>query len=157
MNRRFIFALVLVVFTLTFAFANFQQRRETRTGGAKEAGTFRGLMTVIYHVDDLQKAKEWYSGVLGIKPYFDKPFYVGFNVAGYELGLDPNMRGVSKGSSVVAYWGVRDAKVAYQRVQELGAKKHSDPQEVGGGIIVATVTDPFGNVENPHFKVESGE
>jgi predicted enzyme related to lactoylglutathione lyase len=56
---------------------------------------------------------------------------------------------------------VRDAKAAYQRAQELGAKKHSDPQEVGGGITVATVTDPFGNVfgiiENPHFKAESGE
>ncbi len=122
---------------------------------------FQGLRTVIYHVDDLPKAKEWYSSILGIKPYFDEQFYIGFNVGGYELGLDPNMHGVSRGSNVVAYWGVKDAVAAYQRVQELGAKKHSEPQDVGGGSIVATVTDPFGNgfglIENPHFKVDSGE
>lgn len=119
---------------------------------------FQGLRTVIYHVDDLQKAKQWYSSILGIKPYFDEPFYVGFSVGGYELGLDPNMQGVSKGNNVVAYWGVSDTASAYQSVLELGAQNHSEPQDVGGGIIVATVTDPFGNVfgiiENPHFKIE---
>ena len=134
---------------------------KTASRGAQEARMFQGLRTVIYHVDDLQKAKEWYSGILGIKPYFDEQFYVGFNVGGYELGLDPNMQGVSRGSNVVAYWGVKDAVTAYQRVQELGAKKHSEPQDVGGGITVATVTDPFGNVfgiiENPHFKVDGGD
>ena len=122
---------------------------------------FQGLRTVIYHVDDLAKAKAWYSSVLGIKPYFDEPFYVGFSVGGYELGLDPNMQGVSKGSNVVAYWGVKEAAAAYRRVLELGAENHSEPQDVGGGIIVATVTDPFGNVfgiiENPHFKVDGSE
>ncbi|HVG34851.1 MAG TPA: VOC family protein [Pyrinomonadaceae bacterium] len=122
---------------------------------------FQGLRTVIYHVDDLQKAKQWYSGILGIEPYFDEPFYVGFSVGGYELGLDPNMEGVSKGSNVVAYWGVKDAASAYQRVLELGAQKHSEPQDVGGGIIVAQVVDPFGNVfgiiENPQFKIEGGQ
>lgn len=122
---------------------------------------FQGLRTVIYHVDNLQQAKEWYSNALGIKPYFDEPFYVGFNVGGFELGLDPDMKGVSKGNNAVAYWGVSDAKAAYKRLQDLGAKKHSDPQEVGDGIVVATVTDPYGNVfgiiENPHFKIESGD
>ena len=120
---------------------------------------FQGLRTVIYHVDDLQQAKAWYASLLGAEPYFDEPFYVGFNVGGYELGLDPDMSGVAKGNNLVAYWGVKDAHAAYLRAEELGAKKHSDPQEVGGGIIVATVTDPFGNVfgiiENPVFKVES--
>jgi predicted enzyme related to lactoylglutathione lyase len=118
---------------------------------------FQGLRTVIYHVDDIAKAKEWYTRILGIEPYFDEPFYVGFNVGGYELGLNPDMTGVTKGSNVVAYWGVPDARAAHQRVQELGAANHSDPQDVGGGIIVATVTDPFGNVfgiiENPHFQL----
>jgi catechol 2,3-dioxygenase-like lactoylglutathione lyase family enzyme len=70
---------------------------------------FQGLRTAIYHVDDLDKAKAWYSAVLGKQPYFDQPFYVGFNV--------------------------------------------------GEGIRVATVLDPFGNVfgiiENPHFKIEN--
>jgi predicted enzyme related to lactoylglutathione lyase len=121
---------------------------------------FQGLRTVIYHVDDLTKAKEWYSELLGIKPYFDEPFYVGFNVGGFELGLDPDAQGVARGGNVVPYWGVEDATAAYRRAQELGAKQHAEPREVGGGIIVATVTDPFGNIfgiiENPHFKVEGG-
>ena len=59
---------------------------------------FQGLRTVIYHVDDLEKAKAWYGKALKIKPYFDKPFYVGFNVGGYELGLDPDMTGVKRGA-----------------------------------------------------------
>lgn len=121
----------------------------------------QGLRTVIYHVDDLLKAKEWYSAILGIEPYFDEPFYVGFNVGGYELGLDPDMEGVSTGDNVIAYWGVEDAKAEYTRVLELGAKNHSNVCEVGGGILVATVTDPFGNVfgiiENPHFRIETVE
>lgn len=51
---------------------------------------FLGLRTTIYPVTDLAKAKAWYSAVLGVKPYFDEPFYVGFNVGGFELGLDPD-------------------------------------------------------------------
>jgi predicted enzyme related to lactoylglutathione lyase len=118
---------------------------------------FQGLRTVIYHVDDLPRAKEWYAKLLGVGPYFDEPFYVGFNVGGYELGLDPDAEGVAGGGGVVAYWGVEDAVAAYHRARELGARAHAEPREVGGGIIVATVTDPFGNVfgiiENPHFKI----
>jgi predicted enzyme related to lactoylglutathione lyase len=128
---------------------------------ASEEKMIQGLRTVIYHVDDLQKAKQWYTAVLEIEPYFDEPFYVGFNVGGYELGLDPDMEGVSKGNNVVVYWGVEDIKTAYQKVEELGAKKHSDVQDVGGGIMVVTVSDPFGNIlgiiENPHFKIETAE
>jgi predicted enzyme related to lactoylglutathione lyase len=126
-----------------------------------EEKMIQGLRTAIYHVDDLLKAKQWYTTVLGIEPYFDEPFYVGFNVGGYELGLDPDTEGVSKGNNVVVYWGVKDIKTAYQRVQELGAEKHSDVQDVGGGILVATIADPFGNIfgiiENPHFKIETAE
>ena len=121
---------------------------------------FQGLRTVIYHVDDLDKAKAWYAEVLGVRPYFDEPFYVGFNVGGFELGLDPDLKGVTKGSNVVAYWGVKDIDVAYQRVLELGAQQQTEVQEVGGGIRVGTVTDPFGNVvgliENPNFKIDGG-
>ena len=123
---------------------------------SKDTPNFLGLRTAIYHAPDLAKAKSWYSKILGIEPYFDQPFYVGFNVGGYELGLDPDMEGVSRGNNAVAYWGVKDAAIAYERMIELGAKKHSDVTDVGGGICVATVTDPFGNVfgiiENPHFK-----
>ena len=52
---------------------------------------FLGLRTVVYKVSDLGRAKAWYTKVLGIEPYFDEPFYVGFNVGGYELGLDPDI------------------------------------------------------------------
>lgn len=118
----------------------------------------QGLRTVVYHVDDLDKAKDWYSMVLDKSPYFDEPFYVGFNVGGFELGLDPNMSGVKKGNNVEAYWGVPNAKDECKRLLELGAQEHTGVQDVGGGILVATVLDPFGNVfgmvENPHFKIE---
>lgn len=120
---------------------------------------FQGLRTVVYHVDDLGKAKEWYAKVLGVKPYFDQPFYVGFNVGGFELGLDPDAKDVKKGDAAVAYWGVADARASYLKLLQIGAKEHSAPREVGDKIIVATLIDPFGNVfgiiENPHFKIES--
>ena len=119
---------------------------------------FKGLRTVIYHVDELDTAKAWYSTALGINPYFDQPFYVGFSVGGFELGLDPDMSGVKKGDNAVAYWAVSNAEASYRRLLELGAKKHSDVQDVGGGIRVAAVVDPFGNVlgiiENPNFKID---
>ena len=120
-----------------------------------------GLRTVVYHVTDLAKAKAWYTQVLGQPPYFDESFYVGFNVGGYELGLDPDVSGVTKGGSAFAYWGVNDARGEYQRLLGLGAEKHGEVQEVGGDIRVATVSDPWGNIfgiiENPHFKLEGGE
>jgi predicted enzyme related to lactoylglutathione lyase len=117
----------------------------------------QGLRTTIYHVDDLDRAKAWYGEVLGVSPYFDQPFYVGFNVGGFELGLDPDGDGVEKGSNAVAYWGVEDAAAAFDRLLKLGATEWSAPQDVGEGIKVAKVQDPFGNVlgviENPHFKL----
>lgn len=117
-----------------------------------------GLRTAIYHVDDIEQGKAWYSQVTGIQPYFDQPFYVGFNVGGYELGLQPT-EGASaeKADGTVAYWGVEDAAAAHQRIIELGATPHEALQDVGEGIKVATVKDPFGNVfgiiENPNFKL----
>jgi len=119
---------------------------------------FQGLRTVIYGVSDIDRAKQWYSQVLGMAPYFDEPFYVGFNVGGYELGLDPNAAPVSEESAgVVAYWGVEDIDAELTRLIDLGGKVHGAIRDVGGGIRVATVLDPFGNlvglVYNPHFKV----
>lgn len=121
---------------------------------------FQGLRTVIYHVSDLDRAKAWYASVLGIEPYFDQPFYVGFNVGGFELGLDPDPTGFEGGSGGVgAYWGVSDCEAAVKRLLELGASVHSPLQDVGGDIRAASVTDPFGNVlgviENPHFSLEA--
>jgi predicted enzyme related to lactoylglutathione lyase len=119
---------------------------------------FQGLRTVLYHVPDLAQAKAWYSTALETQPYFDQPFYVGFNVAGYELGLVPGTAGKpEKETGVVAYWGVADASAALSRLLKLGARPHDVVQDVGEGIRLATVTDPFGNIfgiiENPNFKL----
>lgn len=120
-----------------------------------------GLRTVIYHVRDLDKAKEWYTRVVGHGPYFDQPFYVGFNVGGYELGLDLDCTGVSKGGSTFVYWGVTDANSEYQRLLKLGATKNTDLQDVGEGIVAGTLTDPWGNIfgiiQNPHFKLDAAQ
>lgn len=116
---------------------------------------FQGLRTVIYKVEDLDKAKAWFTKATGEKPYFDQPFYVGFNVGGYELGLDPDIKGKVRAGSDVAYWGVADCKKAVKKLVELGAKIVVDVHDVGEGIKVATVTSPFGHpmgvIENPHF------
>ncbi len=118
---------------------------------------FLGLRTVVYRVSDIQKAKEWYSKVLNIQPYFDEPFYVGFNVGGYELGLHPNEGGTSKKSGG-AYWGVDDVKGKYEELLKMGAVAAEEPAEVGGGIVVAAITDPWGNdfgiIYNPHFTLD---
>ena len=118
--------------------------------------TILGLRTAIYHVSDLARAKQWYSRAFGVEPYFDEPFYVGFSIGGYELGLDPNTEGVKPGpGGSVAYWGVPDAAKAVEQFTRAGATLKSPVQDVGEGIKVATVADPFGNliglIENPHF------
>jgi predicted enzyme related to lactoylglutathione lyase len=124
----------------------------------KEKVMFSGLQTVMIHVDDMQKAKQWYTDVLGVKSYFDEPFYIGFSVHGYELGIHPAQADVAKGGSTFVYWGTKDAKAELARLVKLGAKVHQDLQDVGGGILVATVTDPWGNIlgviQNPHFKLQ---
>ena len=116
---------------------------------------FLGLRTVVYHAPDLDRAKDWYTTLLGIAPYFDQPFYVGFSVGGFELGLDPNMDGVRVGNNAVAYWGVADIRAAHAHALSHGGTPHRPVTEVGDGITVASIADPFGNVlgliENPHF------
>jgi predicted enzyme related to lactoylglutathione lyase len=114
----------------------------------------KGLRTAIYAVDDIGRAKEWYTKAFGVRPYFDEPFYVGFSIGGFELGLDPNAKGRGAGGSV-AYWGVDNADEAVAQLVAAGATVSSAVTEVGEGIKVATVLDPFGNqigiIENPLF------
>jgi len=119
---------------------------------------FLGLRTAVYQVQDLGKATQWYSSVLGSQPYFDQPFYAGFNVGGYELGLVPEPdAGLKRPPAGLAYWGVTDARAAYQRLLDLGAAPNELIQDVGEGILVGSVQDPFGNVlgviQNPNFKI----
>jgi predicted enzyme related to lactoylglutathione lyase len=115
-----------------------------------------GLATVIYRVTDLDRAKAWYSSAFQQAPYFDQPFYVGFSIGGYELGLDPDPSGGKTGpGGSVAYWRVASIDSAVAHFVASGAAVVAAAQEVGEGIKVATVSDPFGNliglIENPHF------
>ncbi|MBI4859166.1 MAG: VOC family protein [Candidatus Riflebacteria bacterium] len=116
-----------------------------------------GLRTACYPVTDMAIGRAWYSKVLGVEPYFDEPFYVGFNVGGFELGLIPD--GTPGSGGVGVFWGVLDAALALERLAGLGAIVHEPLKEVGGGIKVGSVKDPFGNVfgviENPQFDPKS--
>lgn len=104
---------------------------------------FHGLRTVGYHVPDLERAKCWYADILGIEPYFDQPFYVGFSVGGYELGLNPDMSGVTVGSNSAVYWGVDDVQASLDRLIAHGATPKHPAQDVGDGIVTGAVTDPW--------------
>lgn len=117
--------------------------------------SYLGLRTVVYHVKELETAKDWYIKVLQLQPYFDTPHYVGFNVGGFELGLHPAESTNSGQGNSVAYWGVPDAATELARLISLGASPRTELQDVGEGIKVADVLDPFGNVlgiiQNPSF------
>ena len=117
-----------------------------------------GLATVIYRVSDLERAKAWYSAAFQQQPYFDQPFYVGFNIAGYELGLQPNPPGDASGpGGGIAYWRVANVEGAAGHFVTMGASIRTPVRDVGDAIRVATITDPFGNtiglIENPHFEL----
>ena len=135
------------------------------------ASPFLGLRTCIYHVTDLAAATEWYTKILGFGPYFQEPFYVGFNVGGYELGLLPventekdtssagslELAERSAPDNIETYWGVDDIDAVFSFLLDSGADSFSPPNHVGDDIWVATVKDPWGNIvgiiKNPHFKV----
>lgn len=112
-----------------------------------------GLRTVLYHVPDLADGKAWYTQVVGSGPYFDQPFYVGFEVGGFELGLLPD--GTPGPGGTVAYWGTPDIDAEVNRLVALGATLCGKIEDVGDGVRVADLSDPFGNtfgvIQNPHF------
>ncbi len=119
------------------------------------SGGFLGLRTAIYPAPDLAAAKAWMSTMLGLEPYFDTDFYVGFSVAGYELALDPH---ADPARGVIVYWGVADADTAHRRLTEAGATPDGPVEDVGDGIRAATFTLPhgsgvFGIIQNPQFQL----
>lgn len=118
---------------------------------------FQGLRTVVYMMPDLKAATQWYTDILGIEPYFNTPYYVGFNVGGFELGLHPKADETTTGDNVFAYWGVEDVNATIEQLIKAGAIEHEKPTDVGDGIILAAIKDPWGNVfgviNNPHFKL----
>lgn len=111
-----------------------------------------GLRTVIYPAPDLDASKLWWTDFLGVAPYFDEPFYVGFNVGGYELGLLPT---ADPADGALTYWGVADVSAAVAESIAHGATEHTRASEVGEGIVTATVRTPHGVIVgfiyNPHF------
>jgi len=114
---------------------------------------FLGLRTIIYPAPDLAASKAWFTDLLGAEPYFDQTFYVGFDVGGYELGLQPD---VSPDEGPTTYWGVENVDTALAEVISRGATLRKPVQDVGEKIRVATVTTPdgflLGLIENPHFE-----
>jgi predicted enzyme related to lactoylglutathione lyase len=105
----------------------------------------QGIKTVLHPVSDLETAKEVYAALLGVAPQTDESYYVGFEAAGQQIGLVP-VDGSQGMTSPVAYWHVLDIEAKLAEVIAAGATMKEPAHDVGGGRLVATVTDPDGNV-----------
>jgi predicted enzyme related to lactoylglutathione lyase len=104
--------------------------------------TTQGIQTVLHPVSDLEAAKPVYTALLGVEPMADAPYYVGYEAAGQQIGLVPN----SDMTAPVAHWHVPDIEAKLAEVTAAGATVKDAPRDVGGGRLVATFTDPDGNV-----------
>jgi predicted enzyme related to lactoylglutathione lyase len=102
-----------------------------------------GIKTVLHPVSDLEAAKAVYTALLGMPPQHDAPYYVGYDAEGQHIGLVPGGGGMT---SPVAYWHVPDIEAKLAEVTAAGAAVKESPRDVGGGRLVATFTDPDGNV-----------
>jgi len=118
------------------------------------AVTLHGLRTLIHPVADLDAAKAWRTDLLGFGSYSDEPFYVGFEVAGYELGLLPSD---DTTDGALSYWGVDDVAEAMAAAIASGVTEHTEATELGDGIVTGNVRTPDGSVvgfiHNPHFRL----
>jgi predicted enzyme related to lactoylglutathione lyase len=101
-----------------------------------------GIHTVIYPVGDIAVAKATYQALLGVEPYVDEPYYVGFRVGDQEFGLDPN----GQHKTMTTYYHVDDIEALVGQLRELGATPQGEVRDVGGGKLVVTMTDADGNV-----------
>src|SRR3954453_20323057 len=118
----------------------------TTTSGANMTGSStEGIKTVLHPVSDLAKAKPVYAALLGVAPQADAPYYVGFEAAGQHIGLVPG-GGPQGMTAPVAYWHARDIEAKLAELTAAGATIKDAARDVGGGRLVATVTDPDGNV-----------
>lgn len=102
----------------------------------------QGVKTIIYPVNDLNQAKAIFRALLGVEPYADAPYYVGFKVEGQDIGLDPN----GHRDGVTAYHHVEDIRKTLQALLDAGAQLQQDVKDVGGGTLIATVKDTDGNI-----------
>lgn len=150
---------ILIGILLAFVYTGFTQNiSKPEKDITMKKSKILGLRTTIYKVGNIIEAKEWYTKAFETKPYFEESFYIGFNIGGYELGLQPEKEPITKKpESVVTYWGVTDIQEMYTRLLKLGATENEKPYNVGGAIMTATVKDPYGNIigliYNPGFKV----
>lgn len=104
-----------------------------------------GLQTIVYPVKDVAGAKSLFGALLGVTPYADEPYYVGYKAAGQDIGLDPN--GHAKGmTGPVPYWHVTDLRERLAALLGAGAELLEDARDVGNGRLVASVKDPDGNL-----------
>ncbi len=104
------------------------------------------IRSIVYHVNDLTAAKKWYADAFGIKPYFDEMFYVGFDINGTEFGLDPDPSDYPGGFNNITYWQVEDIHAVFINLKSKEIKVHREISDVGGGMLLGSVEDPFGNV-----------
>jgi predicted enzyme related to lactoylglutathione lyase len=111
----------------------------------KERTMTSGVNTIVIPVKDTAGSKAIYAALLGVAPHTDQPYYVGFNAAGQEIGLDPN--GQAGGMTMpVPFWQVDDIAAAIARLETAGAEVHEPTREVGGGRTIAIVRDADGNL-----------
>jgi predicted enzyme related to lactoylglutathione lyase len=104
-----------------------------------------GMQTVIYPVKDLESAKKVYTELLGSAPAYETPTYVGWNINGQDIGLDPN--GAKQGlTAPVPYWHVDDIKTSLEKLVAAGATVQQQPRDIGGGGLMARVKDADGNI-----------
>ena len=102
----------------------------------------QGIRTVIYPVKDIAQARTLFSKLLGVEPYVDEPYYVGFRVGDQEIGLDPN--GHKEG--MTGYWHVDDIRGSLQLLLDAGAKALQEVKDVGGGKLAASARETDGNI-----------
>ncbi len=102
----------------------------------------QGVKTIIYPVKDMARAKAQFRTLLGVEPYGDQPYYIGFKVGDQDIGLDPN----GHKAGMTAYYSVDDIKQSLQALVDAGAQTLREVTNVGGGRLVASVRDPEGNI-----------
>lgn len=105
----------------------------------------QGIRLFVYPVKDIARAKKLHSKLLGVEPYADAPYYVGFRVGDQEIGLDPNGHNAGL-TGPVGYLNVADIKKSLRELLEAGARVHQDVKDVGGGKLIALLKDPDNNI-----------
>src|SRR5438105_15774208 len=100
----------------------------------------KDIKLIVYPAKDLEAAKALFGKFLGVEPYVDGPYYVGYKLNDLEVGLDPN------GQAVVGYIDVADIKSYLQALVDAGATTHQDIKDVGGGLLIAQVIDANANI-----------